>query len=141
MPRPKTPSQRAAEHAQFVKEQEAKRKEKSSPGPGAYDPVMRKTLGTHGSNSAFKSGVDRNKPAASTPSAMDVGDPGAYNMIEHKSLALQASKSHSKSSMSGVSSFGSTSKRELKLANSIHPTNPGSAIEPNPDVGLSLIHI
>jgi len=82
----KTPTQRAAEYADKLRELEARRKERSSPGPGYYDPKKPPATISHGSTSAFKSGTNRMKTAHSTPSPMDVSDPGAYDMSSHKSL-------------------------------------------------------
>jgi hypothetical protein len=120
--RPQTPSERAAEHAQKLKEQQARRQQNCPPGPGAYDP-KKPAASAASSQTAFKSQTDRSKPLASAAVPNSVGDPGAYEMSGHLSTASTAK---SFSSKKGASGFGGTARRELKLTNS-QPSAPGGA--------------
>jgi len=128
--KPMTPSERAAASAAKVKELQAKRQSEASPGPGAYEPKKMVAATSH-SGAAFKSATDRSKLAASTAVPNTVGDPGAYEVRSHRSIATQASSSIQTSSKKGVGGFGGTSKRGFKLEN-VHPTTPGADSDATP---------
>lgn len=133
MPQRKTPTERAAEHAQKQKELAARRMERSQPGPGAYDP--KRVASSSGGSSAFKSTTDRNKRAPSSTAVPNtVGDPGAYELSGHRSLQSQATSSFQTSSRKGNGAFGGLSKRELKLANT-HPASAGNDVDATPGAG------
>ena len=120
-----TPSERAAEHLEQRKKLEEKKKERSMPGPGAYEPGAFKAKTTSmQSSSAFRSTTDRSKKIHSTTQSAMLGDPGMYDPLEALSLASKASTFKSASSKRGSNSFGNTTKRELNM----NPNETGSVI-------------
>jgi hypothetical protein len=127
----KSPSERAAEHAQRMKDLQARRQEMSGPGPGSYEPSRPKSASDgSGSSSAFKSSSDRlNKPPPSTASPSSTGDPGSYDpsghLISHRTASA---RSFQVASRKGQGSFGGTSRREFNPA-SVRPVSPARARE------------
>lgn len=132
----KSPTERAAEHAQKLKEHQARREAKSSPGPGSYEPQQARSP-PKGAGAAFKSSTDRAKTPPSSADITTGGDPGAYETAGHQSLSKHAASTSSfqTSSKKGASGFGGTAKRNLKVAQAHAPTAPSDDIDITPGAG------